>query len=239
MASRAAEKRGGDEPEGEGGMPRWLPLALGGAVLLGLLWFVIGQFTATSGVKVEAPPPQAVEMLPPPPPPPPPPPQPHPPEPQAKPDPAPVPNAEPPKPAAAPVTINGPAQAGSDSFGLQSGSGSGAGAPSSAGTCTGINCGKAAGGGMGEMFYRRYLSAVLQEKISRSDRLNRQVFIADFAITISPSGRITAASVLKSSGRDDRDQDLRTALLAVSNLDPPPAGVRFPQRITVRGKRSL
>ncbi|MBX9885017.1 MAG: TonB C-terminal domain-containing protein [Novosphingobium sp.] len=225
------------EPETEGGARKWLPLALGGVVLVAVLWYVISQLSATSGVKVEAPPPQAVEMLPPPPPPPPPPP--HPPEPQAKPDPAPVPNSEPPKPAAAPVTINGPAQAGSDSFGLQSGAGGGLGSPGGTGTCVGLNCGAVGGGGMGEVFYRRYLSAVLQERISRDNRLNRLVFAADFAITISPGGRITAASLLKSSGSGDRDAALRSVLMAVSNLDPPPSGVRFPQRITVRGKRAI
>lgn len=225
------------EPETEGGARKWLPLVLGGAVLVAVLWFAISQLTATSGVKVEAPPPQAVEMLPPPPPPPPP--QPHPPEPQAKPDPAPVPQNEPPKPAAAPVTINGPAQAGSDAFGLQSGTGGGFGAPSGTGTCAGLNCGAAAGGGMGEIFYRRYLSAVLQERISRDSRLNRLVFAADFAITISPGGKITQASLLKSSGSGDRDAALRSVLMAVTNLDPPPSAVRFPQRITVRGKRAI
>lgn len=225
------------EPETEGGARKWLPLVLGGVALVAAVWFVISQLTATSGVKVEAPPPQAVEMLPPPPPPPPP--QPHPPEPQAKPDPAPVPQNEPPKPAAAPVTINGPAQAGSDAFGLQSGTGGGIGAPSGKGNCVGLNCGAAAGGGMGEIFYRRYLSAVLQERISRDSRLNRLVFAADFAITISPGGRITQASLLKSSGSSDRDAALRSVLMAVTNLDPPPSVVRFPQRITVRGKRAI
>ncbi|MBC3871947.1 TonB C-terminal domain-containing protein, partial [Undibacterium oligocarboniphilum] len=58
-------------------------------------------------------------------------------------------------------------------------------------------------------------------------------------ITISPSGRITSASLLKTSWRDDRDAALKAILLAITNLDPPPSAVRFPQRITVRGRRSL
>ena len=121
---------------------------------------------------------------------------------------------------------------------MQSGNGGGTGGGGGNGTCTGTNCG-GGGGGMGEVFYRRYVSAVLQEKVQRDDRVNRLVFSADFAITISPSGRITQVSVLKSSGRDDRDAALRAILLAISNLDPPPAVVKFPQRITVRGRRSL
>ena len=224
---------------------RRLPLIIGALVLLGVAWLIYSQMSATTGVKVEAPPPAVVNMLPPPPPPPPPPPKPEPkpPEPQDKPNPVPNPD---PKPAAAPnspapVSINGPAQAGSDSFGLQSGSGGGIGG---SGTCAGTNCGSGNGTGgggtaMSEVFYRRYLSAVLQEKIQRDDRINRLVFSADFAITISPTGRVTAVSLLKSSGRTDRDQILRTDLLSAADLDPPPAGVKFPQRVTVRGKRSL
>ncbi|WP_399311548.1 hypothetical protein [Undibacterium oligocarboniphilum] len=56
---------------------------------------------------------------------------------------------------------------------------------------------------------------------------------------MSPSGRITSASLLKTSWRDDRDAALKAILLAITNLDPPPSAVRFPQRITVRGRRSL
>ncbi len=92
---------------------------------------------------------------------------------------------------------------------------------------------------MSEVFYRRYLSAILQEKVQRDDRINRLVFSADFAVTISPGGRVTSVSILKSSGRDDRDASIRSILLAISNLDPPPSAVRFPQRVTVRGRRSL
>jgi len=139
------------------------------------------------------------------------------------------------------VSINGPAQAGADSFGLQSGSGNGAvgsgnGTGDGTGTCTGANCG---GGGMGEIFYRRYISAVLQEKVQRDDRVNRLLFTADFSIVISPAGRITQVDIFKSSGSETRDQMLKAILLAVSNLDPPPPVVKFPQRITVRGRRSL
>jgi TonB family protein len=149
-----------------------------------------------------------------------------------------VPSVEPPKAAApAAVSINGPAQAGGDSFGLQSGNGGGIGGGGSTGACTGPNCG--GGTGMSEVFYRRYLSAILQEKVQRDDRVNRLVFSADFAVTISPSGRVTSVNILKSSGRDDRDASIKAILLAISNLDPPPSAVRFPQRVTVRGRRSL
>ncbi|MFX8922271.1 energy transducer TonB, partial [Acinetobacter baumannii] len=68
---------------------------------------------------------------------------------------------------------------------------------------------------MGEKFYFRYLNAVLQERIQRNDKLNKLAFAGDFAITISPGGRVTAVTVLKSTGREDRDEQLRAALLAV------------------------
>jgi hypothetical protein len=74
-----------------GGARRWLPLAIGVVVVLGIAWFLYGQLTATTGVKVEAPSPLAIQMVPPPPPPPPPPPVQHPPEPQDKPNPMPNP----------------------------------------------------------------------------------------------------------------------------------------------------
>ena len=220
------------------GVMRWLPYVIGGVVLIVAIVFLYQMLTSATGVKVEAPPASVINMLPPPPPPPPPPPQPKPPEPVDKPNPVPNPEPKPvAAPAPAPVSINGPAQSGSDAFGLQSGNGGGTGGGGATGTCTGANCG--GGGGMGEVFYRRYLNAVLQERVQRDDRVNRQVFLAEVAITISPAGRVTAVSILKSSGRQDRDQIIRSILLAVTNLDPPSLSIKFPQRTVVRGRRSL
>ncbi len=223
---------------------RW-PLLVGVVVVVAIVWFIYSQMSVTTGVKVEAPPPAVISMLPPPPPPPPPPPKPEPKPPDPSEKPNPVPNPEP-KPASAPaapaaMSINGPAQAGADSFGMQSGNGGGMGG---SGTCLGTNCGgTGAGGGggtsMSDVFYGRYLSAVLQEKVQRDDRVNRQVFSADFAITMSSAGRVTVVTLLKTSGRPDRDQALRAILLSAADLDPPPAGMRFPRKVTVRGKRSL
>lgn len=208
-----------------------------------LAWWIVLQWTAVQGVKVEAPPPQAVEMLPPPPPPPPPPPeQVRPPEPTEQ--PAPVPNPEPqasePKPEAAPVTIAGPAQAGTDSFGISAGSGGGIGAPGGTGTCLGTDCGGGGGGGGGnEAFYRQYLSSALQRRVQDNDRVSRLVFTAEFALTVSPGGTVTGVRLLRSSGKDDRDALLKDILEAVRGLNPPPAAMRFPQTVTVRGRRAL
>ena len=222
------------DPDEAGGMLRWLALAIGGLLLLVAGWYVYSQMTATTGVKVEAPPPAVVAMVPPPPPPPPPPPQPHPPEPQDKPNP--VPNPVEQKSAPAPVSINGPAQAGSDAFGLQSGNGGGMG--TGAGTCTGSFCGGGPSGPpMSEQFYNRYIDGLLTERLAADRRLNRLAFTLDVGVTISPSGRVTQVTILKSSGSSDRDKLVREILLAISDLDSPPAGMRFPQRYRVKGKR--
>jgi TonB family protein len=133
------------------------------------------------------------------------------------------------------MQIDGPAQAGADSYGLQSGSGGGMGAPGSTGTCVGPNC----GGTVSDAFYRRALSSALQERVQDNDKLNRQVFSAEVLITVSPAGNITAVQMVRSSGRQDRDDMLVATLRAIEGLDPPPANVRFPQRVTVRGRRSV
>ena len=223
------------------GIGRFVTYALLALLLLGAAWFIYSQFTAVRGVAVEAPPATVVDMLPPPPPPPPPPPRPveetvE----QPSPD-VPVPNPEPAKApdAPAPVQIDGPAQAGTDSFGVTSGSGNGAGAPGGSGTCLGSNCGTGnGGGGMTEAFYRRYLSNALQQRVQGDDKVNRLVFTADLSIVVS-EGRVTQVSLIRSSGRDDRDQQLIRILQGVRGLDRPPSSLRFPQKITVRGRRAL
>lgn len=227
-------------------LQRALPWIAGALLVLLLAYFIYTQLTGARGVKVEAPPAIAIEMLPPPPPPPPPPePEPEPPEPTEQPDP--VPSPEPPTPtpqqapAAAPMTIAGPPQAGSDSYGLAAGSGGGIGSPGSRGTCLGINCGvgTGGGGGMSDAVYSRYLSSVLQERVQRDEKANRQVFSADFAITVTAAGRLSGIRLVRSSGKDDRDAVLRDILERVGGLRAPPQSMRFPQRITVRGRRAL
>jgi TonB family protein len=102
------------------------------------------------------------------------------------------------------------------------------------GGCVGANC-----GGIATGFYGRYLSSALQDRIQDNDRVNRQVFSADFAVWISSGGQLSRAEILRSSGNSKRDQILLAVLQAVRGLDPPPAGLRFPQKITVRGSRAF
>src|SRR5262249_8143209 len=102
------------------------------------------------------------------------------------------------------------------------------------------NCGAGTGGGGGnETFYRRYLSSALQERVQSDNRVNRQVFTADFAITVTPGGTVSSVSLLRSSGKDDRDAALRSLLERIRGLDSPPRSMSFPQRITVRGRRAI
>jgi periplasmic protein TonB len=234
------------QPPGGNSPKSILLAALAMMLFLGLAWFIYTQWSAVPGVKVDDSPPTAIDMLPPPPPPPPPPPEPQekPPEPTEKPTPEPTPAPTPDKPTPAPMQIDGPAQAGADAFGMSSGKGGGTGAPGSTGNCTGPNCGApppkpAPAPSINDGFYKRYLSGILQERIQDNSKVNRLVFAADFAIWINSSGLLTKAELVKSSGDSKRDSILLAVLQGVRGLDAPPGAMQFPQRITVRGKKSF
>jgi len=216
-------------------------LGVAGALLLiGIAYFIYLQFNGVVAVKVKEDQPVAITPLTPPPPPPPPPkPMEKPPEPTETPKPEPTPSAPEPKPdSPAPLTQNAEAQSGTDAFGIAAGSGQGTGAPGGTGTCIGPNCGTGGGGGIGDGLYRRYLSGVLQRKVQGDERVNRDVFTADFSISIS-NGRVTSVELLRSSGNGRRDGLLRDILTSTAGLDPPPAGMKFPQRVTVRGRKAI
>lgn len=214
-----------------------------GAVLLAVViagWLLYRQLTSINGVPVPAAPTTSIDLLPPPPPPPPPPEdKPPPPDPAQTPSPTPAPTPSPTPQAPAPMQIDSAAQAGTDSFGLSAGAGGGRGAPASAGTCLGANCGGGPAGGISDAFYGRYLSSELQQRVQNDRAVNRLVFLADFAIWISSSGSVSKVELLKGSGDDRRDQQIASILKAVSGLNSPPASLRFPQRISVRGRKSL
>jgi outer membrane biosynthesis protein TonB len=227
---------------GENPVLRWGLIALGVVLLLAIGWFVYVQLTGTLTTKVKDD--QAVTavtpMTPPPPPPPPPPkPEEKPPEPTDAPKPTPEPAAAPKPDAPAPMTQNAPAQAGTDSFGLQAGSGSGSGAPGGTGTCIGTNCGKAKGGGIQDGLYRRYLSGVLQQAVSSDSRVNKQVFTGDFEIVLTSDGRIERVVMRRGSGKENVDSILKRILENVRGLNPPPVTSRYPVLVTVRGRSQL
>jgi TonB family protein len=211
-----------DEFEERGWLPRLRAIAVPGALLIAVAGVILYFMHDTSGMRREAPPlPTLIATLPPPPPPPPPPKQEV--EKKVEEEQKPV---ETPKQmdAPRPITINGPAQAGTDAFGVGAGSGGGE---------------VGSGGGFGDATYSRYMGSAFQQAIQNDDRVNRLVFSADVAVWVNESGHITRAEILRSSGDAKVDEDLVAALQAMPALDePPPSTLDFPQRITVRGRKA-
>lgn len=228
------------QPPGEGEARKWVLIALGVAVLLALVWFVYGMLSDVTGVEVKQAPPTAIDMLPPPPPPPPPPPQPQekPPEPLDQPDPAPVPEPapQPDKPAPAPMQIDGPAQAGADSYGMQSGGGGGMGSPGGKGTCVGPNCGGGPPVGV-DRFWGRNLANALERHIQNNRSVNVDSFVSEYDVWVNSAGALTQARLVKGSGNGKLDQTVLALLQTATGLRPPPASIRMPQRIKVGRKR--
>ena len=222
--------------DGAPGALRHLPWLLAALVLLAAAFGLWRLTNSTVGKAKPEPPHTTALLLPPPPPPPPPPPKEQPPEPveTAKPVPVETPTPAPAKTdAPAPVSIDAAAEAGGDAFGLQAGSGGGMGGTGATGTGTG------AAGGISDSFYGQNLRTALQQRIQDDDGVNRQVFAAEFAVWVDTRGKLTRAELLKTSGDAKRDKQLLAILLATDGLDAPPATIRFPARITVRGRKSL
>jgi outer membrane biosynthesis protein TonB len=222
---------------------RWGGWALGAGVLLlaaGLLWHLLSD---TAAQRREAPR-TALLTLPPPPPPPPPP------EPEKRPDPEPVkpekivePTPTPEKPAdkpmddakapdaakdlGDPVTIAGDAQAGNDAFGIQAGRGGG-----TAGTGTG-------GGGLGGASYARYVSSRLQQALSRDPR-TRQLAFEDLRLDLwlDAAGKPSRVELVQGSGTSRTDGLVLAVLRELEALDErPPASMRYPMRVSMKGVR--
>lgn len=227
-----------EEPKGNPAL-KWALIALAVLALVALVWFVYTSLNGVHGVQVKEETPVISPMLPPPPPPPPPPPKPQekPPEPTEKPTPAPQPSPTPDKPAPAPMQMNAEAQAGATG-GIASGTGGGMGTPGGTGTCLKPPCGAPGGGGLTDALYTRYLSTELQQRIQRENRVNRDLFTADVAIWIA-GGRITRVEILRGTGSDRRDAVLKEIMLGAVGLNAPPSSFKFPQKITVRGRKAI
>jgi protein TonB len=202
----------------------------------GLLYLAFQMLTSVNGVKIEAAPATAIDMLPLPPPPPPPPPE-RPPEPQDAPkDAAPEPQPQPDKPAPAPMQIDGPAQAGSDAYGMTAGSGGGMGSPGTAGTCVGPRCGTVPVAGT-DRFWGRNAANALESHIQGSGKVNVDAFVSQYDIWVDGSGNVTRAQLIQTSGNSKLDQTVLALLRSAGGLKPPPASIRMPQRIKVGRKR--
>lgn len=221
----------------ESAIARWGLSGIGLLLLIGIGWFVYVQLTGTltTRVKDDAPV-QMTDMLPPPPPPPPPPPEMKPPEPTDAPKPTPEPAAAPKPDAPAPMTVAADAQAGSDAFGLQAGSGGGMGGSGATGTCVKPPCGT--GGGISDVLYKGMLKRAIQAAISGDNRVNKFVFTNNFAIVVTPGGRITAVELRSGSGKAKVDATLTEILLGLT-VPPPPVKSQYPVIIQVRGRNQF
>jgi TonB family protein len=130
------------------------------------------------------------------------------------------------------MQINGPAQAGGDAFGLQAGSGGGM---TIGGTGTG---GGGGDNGFAEAAYRRYLGSELQRAVQSDDTITKEVFSAQVSIWIDGAGRVTQARIRRSTGDHKLDDSLVAALQRMPPLgEQPPANLKFPLAVDIRGRR--
>lgn len=99
--------------------------------------------------------------------------------------------------------------------------------------------GGVAGGGMSVGMYNNYLKSALQERVQNDPKLSRLIFTADFNVTVTPDGRVSGVSLQNSRGGNDAAMAQLAAILSeVRGLNPPPSAMYFPQRISVRGRKS-
>jgi TonB family protein len=218
---------------------RWGGLAIGAvvlALLAVLVWYLLSDTASQKRQVADAP----MLMLPPPPPPPP--------EPEKLPEPepekikpeiverepTPVESTEPPKDDAPPspsqdlgdpVTIDGPAQAGTDAFGIAAGRGGGM----TGGT----------GGGLGSGSYGRYVANALQQALARDPR-TRQLTFDDIQIDLwlDAAGKTTRVQLVKSTGNVQSDEAVLAMAREMNRIDEgPPASARFPMRVSMKGRR--
>lgn len=215
---------------------RWGGVA-GGALLAAglaaLVWYLLSDTAATKR-EVAAPP---MLMLPPPPPPPP--------EPEKLPEPTPdkvVPEVSEPEPTPAdkpmddapespspdkgdPVTIDGAAQAGSDAFGIQAGRGGGM-------------SGSGGGGGLGAGSYGRYVANALQMAFARDPR-TRQLAFTDIRVDLwlDAEGRTSKVQLVQGTGNAQTDEQVLAMVRDFRADERPPASLRFPARVSIKGRR--
>lgn len=228
-------------PAGAAGLwRRWGGLIIGAlvlALLTALVWYLLADTASQKRQVPDAP----MLMLPPPPPPPP--------EPEKLPEPeiepvkpevieplpTPLEPLEPPKddtpPSPSqelgdPVTIDGPAQAGTDAFGIPAGAGGGM-------------TGGTGAGGLGSGTYSRYVANALQQGLARDPR-TRQLVFEDIQIDLwlDASGKTTRAQLVKGTGNPQADEAVLAMVRELSRIDEsPPASQRFPMRVSMKGRR--
>jgi len=125
-----------------------------------------------------------------------------------------------------PVTINGEAQAGSDAFGVRAGNGGG-------------SVGSGNGGGVGNASYARYVSSVLQQALAR-DPHTRQLVFDDIRIEVwlAADGKTARAQLVQGTGNTSIDEAVLTMVRELDRIDErPPASMRFPMHVSMKGRR--
>jgi outer membrane biosynthesis protein TonB len=207
----------------EGAWRRRAGYAVPAVLLAAAAWGVWTLAHLESGVRREAP--LISTLIPVEEPPPPPPPKVRPPEPkpleQTLPQPTPQP-AQPTPQTPAPaqptagqnaVTENGPAQAGSDAFGLAAGNGSG-------------GRGSGSGGGAFENagMYGQYVKVAMTRAVRANAVLRGKAFRAEVRVWFDAQGKVTRVEFTRGSGVGAYDAEIRQALLALGGLRPPAAG---------------
>lgn len=123
-----------------------------------------------------------------------------------------------------PVTMDALAQAGTDAFGIQSGSGGG---------MTGT------GRGMGNTTYSRYISSVLQQALAADHRTRRLAFDdIRLDLWLNGDGQPVRVELVQGTGSDAIDEAVLTMVRELEAFDArPPASLRFPLRMSIRGRR--
>lgn len=127
----------------------------------------------------------------------------------------------PPRLADSAMTMDTAGQAGADAFNIGAGAGGGMG-----------------GGGGGTATYGQYLAYALQQALQSDERTRRLVFKLVVDIWLDPSGRLTRINLIESSGSPKADAAVLAALRAVDRVDEKPtAGLTFPARVVITGRR--
>ncbi|CAB3643466.1 hypothetical protein LMG24238_00497 [Paraburkholderia sediminicola] len=223
----------GGSGNGPGRFVKPVLLVLIAVGLVALIWHFASD---TAGVK-RAQAPQVTTVIPLPPPPPPPPKEKPPPEkvqedvktPVEKP-------TEVPKPTEAPkpsdnqpkqMTMDAPAQAGTDNFGIGAGDGSGM-------------VGSGGGGSFGNSTYRQYIGYLLQSAVERDKQVQASGggsrFNVNLNIWMDRDGRITKAVIVQSSGDSKLDDAVVGAVEAFKADQAPPPRSAYPALIKLHGR---
>ncbi|WP_428993011.1 TonB family protein [Stenotrophomonas maltophilia] len=123
-----------------------------------------------------------------------------------------------------PVTMNADAQAGGDNFGIQSGSGGGS---------SGVGR-----GGAGNATYGRYLGYLMQQAMSRDDKVKRLAFQLQVNVWLASDGRLEKVELVRGSGNEEADAAVLDALRRIGKVDQaPPPSLDFPARVLIQGRR--